>query len=135
MRPTTVSLTTILAGIVLGGVVGWACQRLPIRPILASVFAVVVAWLLTTIVAAAVWMLLATRDPHSDIWALSVDFMPLAYAIAEYALLAIGVHVALGWVGAAGYALVGQHRVIIVAVIGGVLAALLFGYHPVQKMH
>ena len=116
-------VTSAFVGAVLGAVLGWGCQHTPLRPVVASVTSGILAWLLTTLVVAFLWLESSVHD--AGIAAVSVDFVRLGVVLLAWAAVAAAIHLVLGYLGNV-LPFVGANRGILVGAIGGLLAAALF---------
>jgi hypothetical protein len=115
----------IVIGVVVGLVIGLLSERVPVRPVLQSILASLVGFTVTvaSVASAAVW--LKRPPPDGETWALSFG---LSESLLLWAgVLVVGVallHAALGWVGSVLHPFVAMHRIVLVALLISLSAAM-----------
>lgn len=119
---TTASL--FLLGLGIGVIVGWPLQRLKTKPLVQSVLAMQLRWMLAAFACGLIWMMQASRS--EGVVALSFGLSEMMLTILPVALVAAGIHALLGRVAAVSTGVM-RNRAIIVGAIGGVCGALVSG--------
>jgi hypothetical protein len=110
-----------VVGAVVGAAVGYLFERLPVRGVLQSVGAALVAWVISTVVPVLVWFAVQVR--HNRLAAINVGLAegPLYFLVVLLVLLAL--HGALGWAGGATHPILAIHRPLFLGLLGGLVGA------------
>lgn len=119
-----------ILGVVLAGAVGYLCQRAPVSPAVQSIGAALLGGLVALTSRSLLWIL--RNAGKAGVGAVSVGIAESLGGIAGLLVLALAGHWALGWLGAALGIPVGDYRPLILAILSGLCATLLFGTSPVK---
>jgi hypothetical protein len=113
----------LLIGVLVGVVVGYAMQRLPMKPILQTMGAALISWALASVAGLVLWL---SRPPR-DVGVLAVSFGVGETLVAALVVLVVAaaIHAGLGWASSQSNPAMLTYRPIIVGVLAGVATAFL----------
>ena len=118
-------LLRVAIGVILGGVLGFALEKLVARPIVQSMIAMPVGWALGSFAAAVVWL---TRPSPggSDVRAISGGLAEVALSLLIILGLSATIHAALGWAGTSLHPALSTHRAMVLGILGAVCGTISF---------
>jgi hypothetical protein len=113
-----------MVAIGLAAFVGYISERMPVSPILQSVGATIVGGLVALASSAVLWLRRATDEAGGAF--VSVGFAEFSGVVVGVAVLAVGGHWLLGWLGSALRVPLVEHRPTILALLSGLCGTLPF---------
>lgn len=119
-------LFRVASGFALGAAVGLLAEWLFSKPLVQSLVAVPLGWVVGLLATALMWF--AWPDRAADTRAISVSVGLAEGTVSTLPLLALsaGLHAGLGWAGSAVHPALASHRAVVLGVLGGICGAMGF---------